>query len=427
MGRKRKSYHKIILTALFLVLLNYAKSQELKYDDFVYDDSVKTVMLFKNNDPLTYPVIKLNSPDKLTLMFDDITGNARNLSVKFIHCDENWIPSNISVMEYMDGFETDYITDYDYSVNTLQYYVHYRYIFPNDNIRFRISGNYIVYVFDNDNNEILLSKRFSITEEQVGVNLKVKTPELPLYRKNYQELYVEIDLNGFDESTSPLNDIKLFILQNNRWHTAHKNIKPYLVENEKLIYKYTDDLLFKGNNEFRYFNTKTTRFLSQHVATIRYEKPLYHFYLYADPVKKYKQYLYEKDLNGKYKIDIQEGNDPELQADYVYVHFYLPYDYPFATGDLYIAGELTNWSYTEANKLKYDYEHKAYYGALLLKQGYYNYCYSFKDKETGKIDDSIIEGSYNDTENDYLAYIYFRPPGSRFTRLIAVAKTNSLK
>ena len=428
MGRKRQPYYKIILIIFFYFLSNNnIFPQQLKFKDYVYNDSIKTVILYANNNPLSYPIIRLNSNDKLTLIFDDITGNARNLSVNFIHCDENWEPSNISVMEYMDNFDSDYIINYDYSLNTFIYYVHYRYTFPNDNINFKISGNYIIYVTDNDNNEILLSKRFSITETQVEVNLTVKTPELPLYRKNFQELYVEIDFDGFKELASPINEIKLVILQNNRWNIAHKNIKPYLVENNKIIYKYSDKLLFKGNNEFRYFNTSSTRFLSQHIATIRYEKPIYHFYLYADAVKKHKQYIYEKDLNGKYKIDVQEGNDPELQADYVMVHFYLPYDYPFAIGDLYINGELTNWTFTDLNKLKYDYKHKAYYGSLLLKQGYYNYCYTLKEKKSGKIDSFTIEGSYNDTENDYLAYVYYKPTGKLYTRLIAVKKINTLK
>ncbi len=428
MGRKRKINGKIVLSIVFLLVTLYSSAVQLRYDDYVYEDSIKTVLLFQKGNSLSYPVLRLNSGDKLVLMFDDLTGNARNLSVKFVHCDENWKPSNISTMDYMTTFEVDNITDYDYSFNTLMYYVHYKYEFPNDNIGFKISGNYVLYVYESDNEDkILLSKRFVITEDMIKVNIRVKTPELPMYRKNYQELYVNLDISSLSGVTSPMDQIKLYILQNNRWKTLHKNIKPYSIQDKKLIYRYDDKLLFKGNNEFRYFNTKTTRFLSQHIATIRYEKPYYHFYLYPDPVKKYKQYLYEKDLNGKYYIDVQDGNNPELEADYVYVHFYLPYDVPLLTGDLYISGEMTNWQYTDENKLKYDYEHKAYYTSLLLKQGFYNYHYTFVDKQTGKPDDTLIEGSYNDTENDYLVYVYFRPAGGRYTRLVAVSKANSLK
>ncbi len=426
MGRKRKHYTKIILT--FLLFTPFLlQATNIKYEDYIYNDSIKTVLLYQVGNPLSYPIIRLNSQDKLKLSFDDLTGNVKNYAVKFIHCDENWQPSNIPTMDYMNNFEFDNITDYDYSYNTLQYYVHYNYIFPNDNIKFLISGNYILYVYNTDDeDDIILSKRFVITEDIVGVSVKIKAPELPLYRKTHQELYIDIDISGLGECNDPAHEIKLCILQNNRWELAHKDIAPYSIENHKLIYRYDDKLLFKGSNEFRYFNTKTTRFLSQHIANIRYFDNHYHFYLYADPVKKYKQYLYEKDLNGKYKVDVEMKNNPELEADYVYVHFYLPYDYPLNTGDLYISGALTNWEYNNKNKLLYDYKNKAYYTDLYLKQGFYNYHYTFVDKKTGKADDSLIEGTYNDTENDYLVYVYFHKVGSRYTRVVAVRKANSL-
>jgi hypothetical protein len=50
-------------------------------------------------------------------------------------------------------------------------------------------------------------------------------------------------------------------------------------------------------------------------------------------------------------------------------------------------------------------------------------------KENGKKtgDESLLEGSHWETENDYTVYVYYRENGSLYDRLVAINFFNSLQ
>ncbi len=91
---------------------------------------------------------------------------------------------------------------------------------------------------------------------------------------------------------------------------------------------------------------------------------------------------------------------------------------PLQDGNVYIGGGLSNWQFTESNKMKYDAASSAYRGTLLLKQGIYNYRYMFLPDDKGTFDLSEIEGSHYETENEYLILFYHRGPGVRYDKLV---------
>ena len=62
-------------------------------------------------------------------------------------------------------------------------------------------------------------------------------------------------------------------------------------------------------------------------------------------------------------------------------------------------------------------------GVLLLKQGFYNYKYISKTKDS--LNKNNISGSHAITENEYLILVYYRSIGGKFDELISVGKTNS--
>jgi hypothetical protein len=102
-------------------------------------------------------------------------------------------------------------------------------------------------------------------------------------------------------------------------------------------------------------------------------------------------------------------------------------DYPFIDGDVFIAGGLTNWTYSAMNKMAYNYDSKSYEQTLLLKQGFYNYLYHFVPKGSSVGLTQPIEGSFSQTENDYLIFVYYRGTSDRHDRLVGFLHFNSLK
>ncbi len=80
---------------------------------------IKTVVL-KPLDPEVYaPIVKLG--EKLILSFDDINAGENIYSYRIEHCDYNWQLSNLSSTEYMTGFATDRIRNYQNSYKDCQH------------------------------------------------------------------------------------------------------------------------------------------------------------------------------------------------------------------------------------------------------------------------------------------------------------------
>ncbi|RLD35062.1 MAG: DUF5103 domain-containing protein, partial [Bacteroidetes bacterium] len=54
------------------------------------------------------------------------------------------------------------------------------------------------------------------------------------------------------------------------------------------------------------------------------------------------------------------------------------------------------------------------------------YEYIVKEKGIPFANNTLIEGCHYDTENDYSTYVYHRPAGARYDRLIGSTLGNSL-
>jgi len=72
--------------------------------------------------------------------------------------------------------------------------------------------------------------------------------------------------------------------------------------------------------------------------------------------------------------------------------------------------------------MKYNYNIGLYETAIYLKQGYYNYQYVLLKNKNNTADESYIEGSYYETQNQYCIYVYYREPGTLYDKLIAYKK-----
>ena len=110
--------------------------------------NIKTVLLHKKENNLSLPIINLNSDEQLKLCFDDLNYESSVLYITIEHYDAMWKKSNLMQSEYIDGFTSDEIINYQFSFNTLQNYVHYEYLFPSDNLKPLLSGNYKFKIYD---------------------------------------------------------------------------------------------------------------------------------------------------------------------------------------------------------------------------------------------------------------------------------------
>jgi hypothetical protein len=416
-----------IILILPVRILTGSEPDTTIYTDKVFSDKIKTVQLYKEGWNLSFPVMKLNSDDKLALHFDLLDNQAETFYYSFIHCDKDWKKSDIFSNDYLDGFYENPIDDYSPSFNTTVSYFHYNVSFPNDRVKFTVSGNYIVYVYPyNEPEKPVLTMRFIVTEDAVNIKIDMHRPQLTSGDNSRQQVDFTVSLNGISVP-DPYRDIYSFVLQNGRWNNAKKNLKPESFGNNELRYSSLSQTnIFMGGNEFRYFDIKSIRYVSEYISRIDYNAPNYNVFLKPSENREFKPYFYWKDFNGKYYIASQEGKNSETDADYLNVFFTLPAASMVAGGQMFVSGNLNNWQFNNNNLMKFNLVKGQYESTMLLKQGWYNYEYVFlKDGDNEGVA-SKFEGSHYETENDYLVIVYFRNPRGRYDRIIGTGSANTL-
>ena len=305
---------------------DYVNENVFHYSDWNYKPTIQTIQLHESSFDANPAILELNSGNLLELSFDDLDFDKKSYSISFEHCTANWETSNLMPTEFINGFFEANILNYSFSTNTIQKYTHYSITFPQANINFTKSGNYIVYVYqDNDKEKLILTKRFMIFENKV--TLLATTRQAMGNDEQYEKQHIEFSiLNSGYELTNPFTDLKVVITQNNRWDNAVNDIKPTFVEPTKLTYSLDDKSTFNGGNEFRYFDSRSLRTYTERVNNIyRDSSYVYHLQLKMDESKANKNYSFYNDLNGGFLIKNKDmTGSPDIDADYAWVHFFLP-------------------------------------------------------------------------------------------------------
>jgi len=413
-----------LIAAIFTFQL-HAQDQAYNTDD-VYKDYVKTVRCFPGFSPLNYPILELGS-GQMTLSFDDLDGDIKDYSYTLIHCNSDWKPSNLSTMEYIDGFETEEIWNYEYSFNTLVEYTHYELTLPNNNMTFTKSGNYILKVFqDDDQNDVVLTRRFMVVDNQVAVNVNMVIPISVKKKRTHHEVDFNILHNNLD-IRAPRQDVDVVIMKNGRWDTAIKDLKPVFVRGKELIYDHQDKITFPAGREYRYVDLSSTRVRGDFVRELEDDGKMYYMHVSPDKNLKDISHIQEQaDINGRYVISNAHENNNALESDYITTFFSYQIDKPFDSGSVYLFGGLTDWKIKPEYEMSYVESQGSYALKTLLKQGIYNYTYAYVDDETSAIDDTFADGNWYQTENDYHVLVYYRPFGARYDQLINVTPFKSL-
>jgi hypothetical protein len=417
----------VLLTYFIPISGKQSYTDQVQFTNHVFNDKIKTVQLYKEGWNLSYPIIRLNSPDKLQLHFDLLDDQPETYYYTLIHCDKDWNKTDIFQNTYLSGNTDNPIEDYEASFNTTVKYYHYKLSIPNDKVTMTRSGNYILVIYPQEKpDEPAITQRFIITEDALRIDAIIHRPQMVKDDNTSQQVDFTINYTGLN-IVDPFRNVYAFILQNGRWGNAKKNLKPDVFGNNELKYNsLSEKNIFQGGNEFRYFDIKTIRHQTEFVKRIDYVTPYYNVYLYPSDNREFKPYFYWKDFDGKYYIAIQEGQNPDLDADYVYVYFSLPSKQIISGGKMYVSGALNNWTFDKNNLMTYNQERGEYECTILLKQGWYNFEYIFLKDGVTEGAASIFEGNHYETENDYLILAYYRNPAERYDRVIGTFVTNTL-
>lgn len=410
---------KILFSSLFLLVFFFALSQE---KEIAAPYNIKTIT-FVQNGQNAIPIFSLG--DSFELQFDDLFGNEANYYYTLTHCNYDWKPSQLAKAEYLNGFDDQRIQNYTNSLNTLQLYSHYKLTIPNKFTQLRVSGNYILKILDDDKN-VVFTRKFIVYESLVSVPLQIKRAR-DVSMMNYKQ-NLEFSINSSNINfQSPLQNVKVLLLQNGRFDNAIKTIKPMFTIGNDLIYKYDKETQFWAGNEFLFFENKDIRAANNNIARVNSSQDgVYNSYLYTNEARGSKPYTYFPDFNGNFIINNIGGEKNEIEADYAWVFFTLSAPNYFGKKAIYVNGLFNNYATNDENKMEYNETKGVYEKAIMIKQGFTNYQYVISDSN-GKLDEeNAIDGNFAVTENNYLVLVYYKENNQRYDRVIGKGSASSL-
>lgn len=409
---------KYLFTLVFLLI--FSKSSFAQVQDKVEPAFISTVQFQGSTDYSQLPIIRLG--EKLYLSFDALNGKEDDFYYKITHHNFDWTPSDLSMSEYLDGFDDIRISNYENSLNTLQIYSHYTLTIPNRDTRsIKKSGNYMLSIFDSDGH-LLFTRKFLVIENLASVGVEIKRArDLKIIN---EKQVVQFTVNSPNLLlVNPKETVKTLVLQNGNLKTAITDLVPQYTMGSELIYKYDKEASFGGGNEFLAFDNKDVRSASNGVRSVNLTD-LYENYLFTDIPRYNRPYTYNPDINGNFVVRNIDAQNQDIEAEYVRMHFNLQYYDDLGDKELHIYGNFNNWTIDGSTYMEYDRTSDSYRNTRLFKQGFYNYKYVLVNRD-GTIDQGAVSGDFWQTENDYTVIVYFRDLGARYERIIGVGRANS--
>lgn len=405
----------IILSLLFVVTLVAAP-----FRTHIYVPNIKTLQVRVVGNELALPIVELQSEQSVCISFDEMSFEPKNFSYKVVHCNADWTPSSLSEVEFLQGFSNGTIDDYSFSSNTTALYVHYQFYVPNNDLKLKLSGNYVVLIAqDGSFDQPIATACFSVVESLVGVTGSVTGNTSIELSGRYQQLQFELQTSGYDVR-DPFTELKVTVQQNRRWDNAVTNVVPTYTSYGKQSYINNRQLIFEAGNQYRSIDFSSEYTYGSGIERIVFDRTFFHVWLYPSEVRAGRSVDQGYDVNGQFRINRQRSDYIDVEADYMWVHFSLPMDDPFLSGSVYVLGQMCENQISDQSRMMYDFAEKAYVKSLFLKQGGYNYLYLFVEKNAQRGSLLPIEGSYWQTENEYAIFVYHRPWGGRYDKLVAV-------
>ena len=370
--------------------------------------------------PIEIPVVLLGAPDGVSVEFDVLHDDRDYLRYTIVHCDASWRPTAISEPEYVDGFNEAVVEDYAYSEATSVPYTHYRLDFRGPGLEPKISGNYLLRVYpENEPDDVWAQVRLMVSEQVAGVSADLSSRTDVDYNEAHQQLSLTVDVERAGVA-DPFNDLIVAVQQNGRYDSEVAVRHPLRASRTSAVYEHLPELVFDAGNEYRRFETVNVNYPGMGVENISWAEPYYHFTLAVDEPRAEAQYAYDSTQSGRFMVRSQGAADSRVQADYAVVHFGLAMD-EMPGAMVFIDGDLTSRRFDAEALMHYNPDTGLYERAMLLKQGSYNYQYLVVPPGARRGTTAPVEGDFYPTRNEYTVKVYHRAPGARYDRLIAVA------
>ena len=375
----------------------------------IYSPMVKTLTTIVNNDWQNRPVMELGSRDVLHIGFDELSHDSHRYICHLTRCEADWSETtDVFESDWLQGFNDFPLDDYQNSLNTTVDYTHYEFTIPNSQCMIRMSGNYRLSIFDEDNgHEKILDAEFYVVEPVVNIGLNLTTNTDIDVNKSHQQVSINLEYKDLNV-IRPEDEIYTVVMQNWNEQTARLNPAPQYTYHQGLRWEHQRELIFDAGNEYHKFEVLDVSHPTMGIDRIGWDGKRYQAFPFTTTVRR--NYLTDESANGAFYIRNSNRSEIAYTCDYVWVNYTLEAPY---SGEIFLQGQWTNNADATAYQMQYDANSQCYIAQVMQKQGYYSYQYVDKDGRTAP-----TEGNFFQTRSKYQVLVYYKGLGDRTWRLV---------
>ena len=372
-------------------------------------DLVYSLELHRKGNPVSAPILQLNGSQQLRLSFDLLEFESRQLSISFTHHNPDWSRSGLAEDFYKEGYYNLMLPFGRVSSANRPDYRSYDYDFPNEDIEFLVSGNYMLKVEDNDSGDLLFTMPFFVTENEGDIVSQVETVTVPRREGRISHIPVS-NFETPEFITTPQFDMEFYYVQNQFWGRA-KQADELDVSTPGIVqFEINRDNSFVGDYEFQVLSLP--ELTQQNPNVLEY-----------NPSEIPPRIVLFEDVQGftanrsQIPLSNLSGFDSSLNARYANVHFRFDTDQQISnSSEIYLVGDFTNWALRSNFRLEYEQESDRWQTNGILKTG--TYAYKYIVLQNNEIMDLTLDDSFTRSRQEYHALVYYRDPNRFYYRLL---------
>ena len=376
----------------------------------IASDLVRSIQLHRTGSPTSPPIIEMDGNQRLLLTFEMLEFDSRQFRISFTHHNPDWSRSPIPPEFYIDGLQTHFLDGGQVSQQRPQYR-QYTFRFPNNQLDFRRSGNYMMRVEDQDTGYLVFTIPFFVTENRGSIRSSVEVITTP--RRDFRITHRPVSRFRLpDFVDQPQFDLEFYYVQNQFWGKSREADELDFSDPLEVQFELRRENSFIGDYEFLEL---TLDELSQNNPQVFEAAPhevpprlvlMDDISGFSSTGRMTPSTRYGKpnlNLNGRYaNVVFRFEPGTEIEDDQ----------------DIYLVGDFNNWSIRSRQRLEHNPEIDRWETSTIIKEGLYNYKYILM--ENGAIDDLYFDDLFLRTPQEYHALVYMRDPQRFYYRLLQV-------
>ena len=370
---------------------------------------VYSLELHKTKSPFSAPILELNGTQQLRLSFDLLEFESRQLSISFTHHNPDWSRSGLAEDFYKDGYYSLMLPFGKVSGTDRPDYRSYEYDFPNKEIDFLVSGNYMLRVEDTDSGNLLFTLPFFVTENAGTIISQVETITVPRQEGRISHIPSSL-FETPDFITTPQFNVEYYYVQNQFWGRAKQAEELDVSTPGEVQFEVTRDNSFVGDYEFQILDLPELTLQNPDI-------------LEYNPSEIPPRVVLFEDVQGftasrnQISLSNLSGFDPSINARYANIFFRFDTDRRFDTNsEIYLVGDFTNWAIRSNYKLKYKQDSDRWQTNGIIKTG--TYAYKYVLVRGNVVMDLTLDDSFTRSRQEYHALVYYRDPNRFYYRLL---------